>query len=137
MGVLILTAIAEVVRDPTLTLADGYWIGPLPWTPLGVGLVISGATVVVVFGAASAWLQKGVIRRAVTMLASALAACWWFVALLPPPQGAHCPDCLAPVPDPLTYAYSLPEVALAGLILPAMLIGAMALTAAPQRPRGR
>jgi hypothetical protein len=42
MAVLILTSLAEVLIDPALTLANGYWNGPLPWTPIGVGLVIAG-----------------------------------------------------------------------------------------------
>jgi hypothetical protein len=136
MAVVILTALAEVLRNPALTLADSYWMGPLPWTPVGVGLAIAGATVVVIFGTLATLLGGGVIRRVAAGLAFVIAAFWWFLALLPPPQGAYCADCPAPTPDPLTYAYSLPEIAMALLVVPAAVIGALALTAARQPIRG-
>jgi len=40
--VLFAQALSEVLADPGLSLADGYWIGRLPWTAVGVDLAIIG-----------------------------------------------------------------------------------------------
>jgi len=132
-AVLFLTALAQVATDPNLTLADGYWIGRLPWTPIGIGLVVAGSTVVVAFGAIAAWQRGNAARRVASGLALAVAVFWWLLALLPPPEGAYCADCAAPTPDPLTYAYSIPEFAIVCLALPAALIGLLVLIPA-RRP---
>jgi hypothetical protein len=132
-AVLFLTALAQVATDPNLTLADAYWIGPLPWTPMGIGLVVAGSTVAVVFGSIAAWLRGNADRRVASGLGLAIALSWWLLALLPPPKGAYCADCPAPTPDPLTYAYSLPQFAIVCLALPAALIGLLVLIPA-RRP---
>lgn len=121
-------ALSEVVVNPTLSLIDGYWIGRLPWTAVGVDLTIIGATTTVVFGTATAWLAGGRVRRLVSAFAVAVAAFWWFLAMLPPPQGVPCPSCPPPGPDPLTMAYSQPEAAALFLLLPAAIAGVVALS---------
>ena len=135
-GVLFLTALAQVATDPNLALADAYWIGPLPWTPMGIGLVVAGSTVAVAFGSIAAWQRGDADKRVASGLALAVAVFWWLLALLPPPKGAYCADCAAPTPDPLTYAYSLPEFAIVFLALPAALIGLLVLIPA-RRPAPR
>lgn len=127
--VLFAQALSEVLADPGLSLVDGYSIGRLPWTAVGVDLAIIGATIAVVFGTATAWLAGGPVRRVVSALAVAVAAFWWFLAMLPPPQGGFCASCLPPGPDPLTMAYSQPETATLLLLLPAAVAGAVALSA--------
>ena len=135
-AVVFVTALAQVATDPNLTLADGYWIGPLPWTPIGIGLVVAGSTVVVVFGSIAAWQRGNAASRFASGLALAVTVFWWLLALLPPPKGAYCAYCAAPTPDPLTYAYSLPEFAIVFLALPAALIGLLVLIPA-RRPTPR
>ena len=40
-----MAAIVEVATgEPGMSLVDGYWIGRLPWTPIGVGMALFGAT---------------------------------------------------------------------------------------------
>ena len=44
-GVLLVAAIVELVSgEPGMSLVDAYWIGRLPWTPIGVGMALFGAT---------------------------------------------------------------------------------------------
>ena len=131
--VLLAQAQSEVLADPALSLIDGYWIGRLPWTAVGVDLTIFGATIAVVFGTLTAWLAGGILRRIVTALALAAAALWWAYAMLPPPRAALCESCPAPGPDPLTMAYSLPQAAAVFLLLPAAIAGAVALSGPPSR----
>jgi hypothetical protein len=133
--VLFLQALSEVLADPSLSLLDGYEIGRLPWTTVGVGFVVMGATVALVAGTVASWIAGGWVRRVAAGLASVAGAAWWLVAMLPPPGGAYCADCPAPGPEPLTMAYSLPEGALLFLVLPAVVAGALALSRA--RPRRR
>lgn len=127
--VLLAQALSEVLAEPGLSLVDGYWIGRLPWTAVGVDLAVIGATIAVVFGTVTAWLAGGPIRRVVSALTLAVAAFWWFLAMLPPPQGAFCAYCPPPAPDPMTMAYSQPETAALFLLLPAAIAGAVALSA--------
>lgn len=118
--VLGLMALAVSLAQPGTSLADGYWVGPLPWTALGVGLVVIGGTVALVSGSVTAWLAGGVARRVVAVVALAAGASWWVLAMIPPPRGAFCASCPAPTPDPITMAYSQPEAALLFLVLPAV-----------------
>ena len=130
VGIVVLfgQALSEVLADPGLSLVDGYSIGRLPWTSVGVILVVIGATIAVVFGTVTAWLGGGAIRRALSALALLVAALWWFFALLPPPQAAFCASCPPPGPEPLTIAYSLPGATAGLLLFPALVVGALALS---------
>jgi hypothetical protein len=127
LAILIGQAASEVLANPALSLVDGYWIGRLPWTAVGVDLVVVGSTAAVVLGTLSAWLAGGVARRILSSLTLAVAVFWWFIALLPQPSGAPCDSCPPPGPDPMTVAYSSPQVALLFLVLPAAIAGCVAL----------
>src|SRR5262245_65508566 len=83
VGILVLLAQAasEVAADPTLTLEDGYWIGRLPWTPIGVGLVVAGDTATNVLGYALVMLRGGVLRRFLGAIAVGPPAMWSTVQL--------------------------------------------------------
>ncbi len=128
LAVLVAQAASEVAADPTLSLEDGYWIGRLPWSAAGVGAVVLGATLAVVFGTLSAWLGGGMLRRLASSPAFTVAAFWWLYAMLPSPGGAPCGSCVPPGPEPLTFAYSLPGAALLLLLVPAALAGLLGLT---------
>lgn len=130
IGVLVLLgyAFSEVLANPGSSLVDGYWIGRLPWTAIGVDLAVMGSSVAVVFGMVAAWIEGGVLRRVVSLILLLLAGFWWFAATLPLAGGAYCPTCPPPGPDPLTYAYSLPDSTLLFLMLPAAICGAAALS---------
>jgi hypothetical protein len=128
IAVLVVYALSEVLADPTLTLEDGYWIGRLPWTTVGVALTVIGATVALVAGVLTAWIAGGAVRRVVTALAVAVGAFWWLFATLPLVglSGACCGP--RPDPDPLTMAYSVPQAVILFLLLPAALTAIVALT---------
>ena len=128
MVVLLAYALSEVLADPTMSLEDAYWIGRLPWTAIGVALTVIGATVAVFFGSASAVLAGGLVRRAIAVLALAVAAFWWFLMTLPPPIAVPCDACPPPGPEPLTMAYSAPQYAVVWLLLPAAVASVLSLT---------
>lgn len=129
LAVLFGQALSEVIANPQLSLIDGYWIGRLPWTAVGMDLVVIGATLAAVLGTVTAWLTGGAVKRILSALLLAVAAFWWFTALLPQPGGAPCESCAPAGPDPITVAYSSPQVALLFLVLPASIIGSIALSA--------
>lgn len=61
LGVVVLLAqsLSEVLTDPTLSLEDGYLIGRLPWTAVGVDLVVFGSSAALVAGVGAAWPAGG------------------------------------------------------------------------------
>lgn len=121
-GVLLVAAAVEVVNgQPGMSLADGYWVGRLPWTPIGVGLVLYGASATVVVAAAAAWLGPRWGARVLSAPALLSSAFWWGTASLTGMSGA----CCSPPPryDPITVAYSAPIEALLFLVVPALVMG--------------
>ena len=126
--VLLASAFSEVLADPSLSLEDGYWIGRLPWTAVGVGLVVAGSSLALVAGALAALVAGGALRRVVAALLLLVGVAWWLLAILETGLGAGCPGCTAPPFDPITAAYSLPQQALLLLVLPALLAAVLALT---------
>jgi hypothetical protein len=137
LAVLFVYALSEVLADPTLSLEDGYWIGRLPWTTVGVALIVFGATVALVAGALTAWIAGGAVRRLLTALAVAVGAFWWLMVSVPlvAISGACCGP--RPDPDPLTMAYSWPQAAVALLLLPACVAAIAGLTATRKEPVDR
>ena len=103
----------------TISLADGYWLGPLPWAPLGVGLMLFGATVGVVATAARMWLGARWGGRALSVPAVLCVAFWWTTAAMVGGGGACC---VPPPFDPITIAYSAPTWALWLVVLPAVVL---------------
>ena len=128
-------ALSEVLAHPGLSLVDGYWIGRLPWTGIGEGLTVIGATVAVVLGTVTVWLGGNRWTRVLVLVPLAVAGFFWFAALLPPPGGAPCTDCTTQVADPFAFAYSLPVLTVVLLLLPAVAIAAVAFTSRPSRAR--
>jgi hypothetical protein len=135
IAILVVYALSEVLADPSLSLDDGYWIGRLPWTTVGVALTVIGATVALVAGALTAWIAGGGVRRVVTGLAVAVGAFWWLLATVPlvGTTGACCGP--RADPDPLTMAYSLPQAVVLYLLLPAGVAASAGLTATRKDPR--
>ncbi len=134
LGVAILVGLAatEVAADPSLSLVDGYWAGRLPWTAVGVDLVVFGSTVAIVGGVVAAWLGARWIVRASVIATMLVAAFWWATALMPLPGGAPCTECAPRTADPIVYAYSLPEAAVVLLIVPAIVVTLVAILIRPR-----
>jgi hypothetical protein len=131
IAVLFAQAVSEVRADPSISLGDAYWIGRLPWTPIGVGLAILGASLAVLAGTATALMAGGIVRRGVAILALLVAGFWWLVVTVPlvGMGGAACePACPPPTFDPVTMAYSLPEQTAMWLLLPALVASLLGLT---------
>lgn len=125
---------AETMGDPSLSLVDGYWIGRLPWTNVGVATLTVGAHGAIAVGGLTCLVAGGAVRRLVAVIAVVFAGFWWLLAALAG-AGGGCPDCPRPVFDPLTTAYSLPIETLLLLVVPAVVVGLLAISAdRSQRP---
>jgi hypothetical protein len=138
-GVVVLLAdsLSEVLADPSLSIVDGYWIGRLPWTAIGVGLVVAGSTLALVSGTFVMWLLGGVFLRILSALAFGAGTIWWVIAFVGVPAGgAYCPSCPPPGPDPIAVAYSLPESVALLLMLPSLVAAVAAWTAMEARKPG-
>jgi hypothetical protein len=131
LAILLIAAIVEVTAgEPGMSIVDGYWIGRLPWTPIGVGMALYGATAAVVAGVTAAWLVGGGLARAVGTAAVLPVAFWWGIAPMVGFSGACCGP--PPAYDPITLAYSMPESAALLVVGPAV---ASALALWLDRPR--
>lgn len=121
-SILLVYAWVEVLNNPGFTLVDGYWIGRVPWTPLGVIIALAGAATGLLAGSVAIAIAGGWWRRALVVPAYAAAGLWWMTALgvlaFPRFHG----------PDPVTFAYSLPTTAVLLVLMPAALLAALCLT---------
>jgi hypothetical protein len=118
-AILLAAAIVELATgEAGMSLVDAYWIGRLPWTPIGVGMALFGATAAVVAGLPAAWLVGGRLARTVATAATLPVGLWWLFTPMIPVGGACCGP--RPAYDPITLAYSLPESALLLVITPAL-----------------
>ena len=135
LAVFLVYALSEVRAHPGLSLEDGYWIGRLPWTGIGEGFTVIGASIAVVLGTLTVWLGGTRSRRALVLVPLAVAVFFWFAAMLPEPNRAPCTNGAEPVADPFAYAYSLPASTLILLLLPTLFIAVLAFTSRPGRAR--
>ena len=122
-SILLVYAWVEVLNNPGYTLADGYWIGRIPWTPLGIVIGLAGAVAGLIAGSVAITIQGGWWRRFLVVPSLAAAALWWLMALgvvqfIPRFKG----------PDPVTFAYSAPTQAILLVLMPAALLAALCLT---------
>lgn len=131
-SILLVYAWVEVLNHPGLSLVDGYWIGRMPWTPVGIVVSLAGGVGGMLSGSVAIAAEGGWWRRALLAPAVAAALLWWSTAmgLLPYPRFHG--------PDPVSFAYSLPSVAALLVLMPAALLATLALTARlPGTPRAR
>ena len=131
-SILLVYAWVEVLNNPGYSLVDGYGIGRVPWTPLGIVVGLAGTAIGLVGGALAIAIVGGWWRRFLILPAVGAAVLWWGTALgvLPFPRYHG--------PDPVTFAYSLPATAALLLLMPAALIAVIALTPRPPAvPRTR
>lgn len=121
-SILLVYAWVEVLNNPALTLVDGYWIGRVPWTPLGLVISLVGAGAGLLAGAVAIAIEGGWWRRFLLIPSLAAATLWWLMALgvIPYPRFQG--------PDPITFAYSLPTQTILLLLMPAALLATLCLT---------
>ena len=121
-SILLVYAWVEVLNNPGWTLVDGYWVGRIPWTPLGIVIAIAGSLTGLVAGAVAIVIAGGWWRRLIVVASLAAAGLWWLIALgvIPYPRFRG--------PDPVTFAYSLPSTAALLVLMPAALLAVLCLT---------
>lgn len=120
LAVLLVAALVEMATgQPGLNLVDAYWVGRLPWTPIGVGMVIFGASAALLLGTMAAWLGTGRAARVLSVPALLAGAFWWGVGSIGAYTGACCGR---PAWDPITTAYSSPAGAVVFLVVPALVL---------------
>lgn len=126
-SVLLIYAWVEVLNHPGLSLVDGYWIGRLPWTAIGIVTSLAGGVLGLLAGSVAIAIEGGWWRRALLVPAFIAAALWWLTALgvIPYPRFTG--------PDPVAFAYDLPSTAALLVLMPAALLAVLALT--PPQPR--
>jgi hypothetical protein len=132
-AILLVAAVIELATgQPGMNLEDAYWVGRLPWTPIGVGMVLFGATATVVVGSIASWLAAGWLRRVVSVGALLSTAVWWAISPIIPFSGGCCGP--RPAYDPITIAYSDPKSALVLVVVPALIVAAVVLLPTRSRP---
>ena len=120
-GLLVL-AWMEYLRHPGLSIVDALAVRREPWTSLAAWCVLSGSLVALLAGGVVALVAGTWIRRILVLPAVALPAYWWLTALgVLPATGFR-------APDPLALARMLPLTAAITLVLPAAIMGALAVT---------
>lgn len=121
-SILLVYAWVEVLNNPGFTLVDGYTIGRLPWTPLGLVIALGSGAAGLVAGSVAIALDGGWWRRLLIVPACAAGTLWWLTALgvLPFPRFHG--------PDPVAFAYALPATATLLVLMPAALLAALCLT---------
>ncbi|MGH2394218.1 MAG: hypothetical protein ACRDGH_12130, partial [Candidatus Limnocylindria bacterium] len=129
LAVLIVYSWVEYLNNPEISIVDGYWIGRIPWIPIGVVLVLAGTAASLLGGSVAALIRGDWVRRVLLVPVLAMPILWWLTILgvIPFPR-------YQPV-DPVTFAYSLPTAAAVMLIVPAVAIAALVLL--PIRPNTR
>jgi hypothetical protein len=121
-SILLIYAWVEVLNNPAFSLADGYSIGRVPYTPAGIVVSLAGAVAGLIAGSVAIAIEGGWWRRFLILPAAVAAVLWWATALgaLPFPRFHG--------PDPVTFAYSLPAAAALLVLMPAALLATLCLT---------
>jgi hypothetical protein len=127
LALLILVSWVEYLNNPEITIVDGYWIGRLPWIPIGVRPGDRGGHGIAAGGRCCGADRGDWVRRILVVPVLAMPVLWWLAATFGYPR-------YQPF-DPVTLAYSLPEAAAVMLIVPAVAIAALVFL--PIRPDTR
>lgn len=125
-SILLVSAWVEVLNNPGLSLVDGYLVGRLPWTPIGIVVSLTGGIGGLLAGSVAIGIEGGWWRRFLLLPAFAGAVLWWATALgvIPFPRFNG--------PDPVQFAFLLPATAALLLLMPAGLLATLCIT--PRRP---
>jgi hypothetical protein len=120
---------AANVPPEGLSIVDGYWIGHEPWSSMGIVPVVAGSLLATLAAATLVMLRGDWLRRLLTLPLLVVPALWWLLALgaVPYPRFVG--------PDPVSFAYSLPQQAAIMLLVPAVAIAVLAYL--PHRPDTR
>ena len=128
---LAINAWVEYLSHPGLSLVAAYQRGREPWTSIGIGAVIGGASAALAIGVLLATIEGSWIRRLLALAVLALGLAWWLTALgiLGYPDFAG--------PDPVAFAFSWPREGTGALLLPAAVAALLVFTPHRERPTSR
>jgi hypothetical protein len=129
VAIVIVRSWIEYLNTPGTTIVDGYWIGHEPWSSMGIVPVLAGSLLATLAAATLVMLRGDWLRRLLTLPLLVVPALWWLLALgaVPYPRFVG--------PDPVSFAYSLPQQAAIMLLVPAVAIAVLAYL--PHRPDTR
>ncbi len=119
------------LQHPGLSLTAAYRRGLEPWTSMGIGAVIGGASVALAVGVLLAQVEGSWIRRLLGLAVLALGAAWWLTAL----GVLRYPGFTGP--DPIGFAYRWPRETLIALLLPTVVAALLVFTPRRERPTSR
>jgi len=127
LALLLTTAWIAFLTTSAGDLVAAYRSDQEPWTGIAIVLALVGFTATALLGALGTLARLDLVRGVLLVLPLALAVAWWVAALglvaYPGFSG----------PDPVGFAFSEPIPAAVGLLLPALGIAALAMSADPER----
>jgi len=121
----------EYLSHPGLSILEAYQRGREPWTSIGLGAVVGGATLALLIAVSVALVEGSWIRRLLALASVALWAAWWFTALGFIPYEAF------DGPQPLTFAFGWPRETALALLLPTVVAALVVFTPRRERPMSR
>lgn len=121
VSLLIVSAWVVYLNHPGVSLVDGYWMGPVPWTPAGIVLILGGSALALAASGAAIMVGGDWLRRFLLVVIAVLPVVWWLTALGAVSFGRF------RGPHPVELAYSLPVTAAVALIVPAIAASFLAI----------
>ncbi len=119
---LAITAWIDYLTHPGLSIVEAYQRGREPWSSIGIGAVIAGASLALLLGSLVALVEGSWIRRLLALAALGLGVAWWLTAMgvLPYPGFTG--------PAPVAFAFEWPRQATVGLLAPTVIASLLVLT---------
>ncbi len=127
LALLLTTAWIVFLTTPAPDLVAAYRADEEPWTTIGVILTLAGATGTVLLGVVGTLARLDLVRGVLLIPPLAVAGGWWAAAM----DLVRYPDFIGP--DPIGFAFDLPVPVTVGLLLPAVAIAILAMSADPER----
>ena len=121
----------EYLSHPGLSIIEAYQRGREPWTSIGLGAVVGGATLALLIAVSVALVEGSWIRRLLALACVGLGVGWWLVALALIPYEAF------DGPQPLTFAFGWPRETALALLLPTVVAALVVFTPRRERPMSR
>jgi hypothetical protein len=127
LALLLTTAWIVFLTTPAGDLVAAFQAGEEPWTTIGLLLTLAGASGTVLLGTVGTLVRLDLVRAVLLIPPVVVAAGWWAAAV----DLVRYPDFAGP--DPVGFAFDFPIPAAVGLLLPAVAIAVLAMSADPER----
>ncbi len=121
----------EYLSHPGLSILEAYQRGREPWTSIGLGAVVGGATLALLIAVSVALVEGSWIRRLLAVACVGLGVGWWLTAL------GFIPYETFDGPQPLTFAFEWPRETALALLLPTVVAALLVFTPRRERPMSR